>query len=94
MVYSSQPFHTVTFMSFSVLDSLPSVEEEDATQKPTSGEDGDEDMDHPESCLPVEEEDVDKIVACLEEIHRLFAQPQHLIVSEERVDRDFQFDTV
>ena len=69
-------------MSFSVLDSLPSVEEEDTAQKAAGSEDRDEDMEHPETCFPVEEEDVDKIVACLEEIHRLFAYPQHLIVSE------------
>ncbi|KAK7500315.1 hypothetical protein BaRGS_00008538, partial [Batillaria attramentaria] len=62
-----------------VLDSLPSVDEEETPHKTGGEEDGEEDLAPPESSLPVEEEDVDKIVACLEEIHRLFAQPQHLI---------------
>ena len=66
-----------------MLDSLPSAEEEEPGPKVTSGggEEGEEEMEHPESSLPVAEEDVDTIVACLEEIHRLFAQPQYLIVS-------------
>lgn len=39
-------------------------------------------MEHPESNLPLEEEDVDKIVGCLEEIYRLLDCPQMLIVSD------------
>lgn len=64
-----------------MLDSLPSLDEEDTPHKTgVHGEDGEE-IEQPESNLPLEEEDVDKIVACLEEIYRLLAHPQDLIVS-------------
>ncbi|XP_025114734.1 protein virilizer homolog isoform X3 [Pomacea canaliculata] len=61
-----------------VLESLPSVEEDDPPHKTGSGEE-EEEMEHPESNLPLEEEDVDKIVGCLEEIYRLLDCPQMLI---------------
>ncbi|KAL8610324.1 hypothetical protein ACOMHN_041138 [Nucella lapillus] len=65
-----------------VLDSLPSVEEEEGGGKGVGGgaggEEG-EDMDQGESTLPVEEEDVDTIVACLDEIYHLLVLPHHLI---------------
>jgi hypothetical protein len=61
--------------------------EEEETAKPSGGggggggEEGEEDVERQDTSVTVEEQDVERIVACLEDVHRLLAQPQHLIVS-------------